>query len=161
MDVELLHWPVDEERLVELRSAGRARLLVIDPGTEAPVSDDLLEDWIRRPASIHDLRARIAGLERRIELSSPDQPVIDDCVVRFRGRLVPVPPVETRIVTLLIERVGVVVSRERLSRAGWPHGVSDRNALDVHMMRLRRRVGEIGLVIRTVRGRGYLLESRD
>jgi len=158
MEVELLHWPVDEDRLVELRSAGRARLLVIDPDTEAPVCGDLLEDWIRRPASIHDLRARIAGLERRMELSSSDRPIVDDCVVRFRGCLVPVPPVEMRIATLLIERVGAVVSREKLSDAGWPGGGADRNALDVHMMRLRRRMSEIGLSIRTVRGRGYLLE---
>jgi DNA-binding response OmpR family regulator len=31
--------------------------------------------------------------------------------------------------------------------------------LDVHVLRLRRRVAPIGLVIRTVRSRGYLLES--
>ena len=161
MDVELLHWPVDEERLVELRSEGRARLLVIDPDTEAPVSGDLLEDWIRRPASIHDLKARIAGLERRIELSLPDRPIIDDCVLRFRGAWVQVPPVEMRITSMLVGRFGAVVSRDQLSKAGWPDCGADRNALDVHMMRLRRRVDDVGLVVRTVRGRGYLLESLD
>jgi len=161
MEVELVHWPVDEERLVELRSEGRARLLVIDPDTEAPVSGDLLEDWIRRPATIHDLKARIAGLERRMELSMPDLPVIDDCVLRFRGSWVQVPPVEMRITGALVDRLGAVVSRDQLTKAGWPEGGADRNALDVHMMRLRRRTDEVGLAIRTVRGRGYLLESRD
>jgi len=32
--------------------------------------------------------------------------------------------------------------------------------LDVHALRLRRRLDSVGLVIRTVRSRGYLLEAR-
>jgi DNA-binding response OmpR family regulator len=51
-----------------------------------------------------------------------------------------------------------VVSREVLSERTWPEGIRGRNALDVHMLRLRRRVAEVGLAIRTVRSRGYLLE---
>jgi len=31
--------------------------------------------------------------------------------------------------------------------------------LDVHIVRLRRRLAPLGLVIRTVRSRGYLLEE--
>ena len=34
-----------------------------------------------------------------------------------------------------------------------------RNALDVHISRVRRRVAEVGLHIRTVRGRGYLMDA--
>ena len=34
-----------------------------------------------------------------------------------------------------------------------------RNALDVHILRLRRRIAELGLEIRTVRSRGYLLQA--
>ncbi len=155
----MIHWPVENDRLIELRSAGRARLLVIDSDIEAPVSGDVLEDWIRRPASIRDLRVRIAGLERRIELSGADRPVIDDCVLRFGGNWVAIPPVEMRITRALVERLDTVVGREILTRAGWPDGSSNRNALDVQVMRLRRRIDEIGLAIRTVRGRGYLLET--
>jgi DNA-binding response OmpR family regulator len=33
-----------------------------------------------------------------------------------------------------------------------------RNALDVRILRLRRRVADLGLAVRTVRHRGYLLE---
>ena len=51
-----------------------------------------------------------------------------------------------------------VVSRESLSTAGWPDGAPGRNALDVHVLRLRRRLAPLSLVIRTVRSRGYLLE---
>ncbi len=161
MEVELLHWPVDNDRLVELRSAGRARLLVIDPETEAPVSGDMFEDWIRRPASIRDLRARIAGLEQRLQALSDERPIIDDGVLRFDGDWVSIPPVEMRITRVLIDRFAAVARRDHLTRSGWPDGGAGRNALDVHVMRLRRRLGGVGLVIRTVRGRGYLLEADE
>jgi DNA-binding winged helix-turn-helix (wHTH) protein len=61
----------------------------------------------------------------------------------------------------MLERYGAVVSRDALSRAGWPQGAPGRNALDVHVLRLRRRLGPVGLAIRTVRSRGYLLERAE
>ncbi|HEX2272971.1 MAG TPA: helix-turn-helix domain-containing protein, partial [Acidimicrobiales bacterium] len=45
-----------------------------------------------------------------------------------------------------------------LIRAVWPGQAPGRNALDVHILRLRRRLRPLGLAIRTVRSRGYLLE---
>ena len=35
------------------------------------------------------------------------------------------------------------------------------NVVRVHMMRLRKRILPLGLVVRTVHGRGYLLERDD
>ena len=58
----------------------------------------------------------------------------------------------------MLDRYGAVVSRDALARAGWPDGSPGRNALDVHVLRLRRRLAPLGLAIRTVRSRGYLLE---
>ena len=49
--------------------------------------------------------------------------------------------------------------REVLSKHAWPEGAPTRNALDVHILRLRRRIAELGLEIRTVRSRGYLLQT--
>jgi DNA-binding response OmpR family regulator len=58
-----------------------------------------------------------------------------------------------------VSRLGTVVRREELASAGWPEGAPGRNALDVHVLRIRRRVAPLGLAIRTVRSRGYLLET--
>jgi DNA-binding winged helix-turn-helix (wHTH) protein len=52
-----------------------------------------------------------------------------------------------------------VVSRESLADAAWPEADSSNNNLDVAMGRLRRRLDPLGLVIRTVRSRGYLLSG--
>ena len=71
------------------------------------------------------------------------------------------PPVEHRLMTVLLERYRAVVSREALARAGWPEGIPGRNVLDVHIVGLRRRLAPLGLVIRTVRSRGYLLEMPE
>jgi DNA-binding winged helix-turn-helix (wHTH) protein len=69
------------------------------------------------------------------------------------------PPVEARLMVALIDRFGAVVSRDQLARSGWPEGSPGRNALDVHVLRLRRRIAPLGLSIKTVRSRGYLLEA--
>ena len=87
-------------------------------------------------------------------------PTLDgDGVLRFGTTWVSLPPVEARLTRAMVERFGAVVGRETLARAGWPEGTAGRNALDVHVLRLRRRLAVVGLVIRTVRSRGYLLEA--
>jgi DNA-binding winged helix-turn-helix (wHTH) protein len=61
-----------------------------------------------------------------------------------------------------MERRGTVVSRETLARSIWPDGIPrERNVLDVHVARLRRLLTSIGLELKTVRRRGYLLLDRE
>jgi DNA-binding response OmpR family regulator len=161
--VSLVRWPAERDRREALRRAGEPRLLLIERGTP-PLPSDPREDWIRLPADDVDLRARIETLRRRIEPEAPGLPAVDDDgVLRANERWAALPPVEARLVAALIGRFGAVVSRTALTGAGWPGGAPGRNALDVHILRLRRRIAPLGLVIRTVRSRGYLLEwvARD
>jgi len=162
MDVVLVRWPEERDRREALRRAGRPRLLLLENGSPAPVTGDGLEDWIRLPADEADVRARVDGLERRARTVAAQVPTIDDDgVLRLNGTWVALPPVEARLTGALLERFGAVVSRDLLARAGWPDGAPGRNALDVHVLRLRRRLEPLGLVIRTVRSRGYVLEASD
>ena len=159
MQVVLVRWPGERDLREELRQGRRPRLLVLDGGDPAPTTTDPLEDWIRLPADDRDLAARIASLEKRAELEWGSLPTLDeDDVLRADGAWVALPPVEARLMVALLERFAAVVSREALARAGWPSGAPGRNALDVHMLRLRRRLGPLRLAIRTVRSRGYVLE---
>lgn len=163
MDVVLVRWPAEGERRRRLADAGVARLLLVDPSEPPPQVVDPLEDWIRVPADEHDVQARLATLAARTGRSNPTSvPTLDDDgVVRCNGTWASLPPVEARLTAALLERLGAVVSRDALARAGWPEGAPGRNALDVHVLRLRRRLAPVGLVIRTVRSRGYLLELSD
>ena len=159
MDVALLRWPDEADRRDELAAERVPRLLVLDNGTAPPLTLDCLEDWVRSDANDDDVRARVAAVERRAAAHHEDAPAIDDDgVLRFCGKWVSLPPVEARLAAALVERFGAVVGRELLSNAGWPRGTSGRNALDVHILRLRRRLAQADLAIRTVRSRGYLLE---
>ena len=162
MDVTLVRWPAEQIRRDRLAEEGVPRLLLLEAGEAPPVIVDPLEDWIRVPAEDTDLRARVATLQARYDAAGAGSPALDDDgVIRVGSAWVSLPPVEARITNALLDRFGAVVSRDALARSGWPEGAPGRNALDVHVLRLRRRLAPLGLVIRTVRSRGYLLEAQD
>lgn len=160
VEVATIRWPADEAQRLQLEERGEPRLLVVEADQSPPPVSDPLEDWIRLPAGEQDRRARLETLRQRAQGVKESAPTIDgDGLVRSSQGWVSVPPVEARIAKLLIENLGEVVSRDSLGDAAWPEGPVQRNALDVRILRLRRRIQDIGLVIRTVRSRGYLLEA--
>ena len=159
MDVVLVRWPEEDARLRELRASGAPRLLLLNGESAPPDLGDCLEDWIRLPADDRDVRARVATLSSRAETDQPAPQVDGDGLLRHRGRWVALSPVESALAVTLVDRFGAVVGRDTLARRAWPNGVPTRNALDVHMLRLRRRVASLGLEIRTVRSRGYLMQA--
>lgn len=166
-DVALVRWPDQEQTRSALRASGRPRVLLLDPSTPAPEPGDPLEDWVRIPVAEADLQARVRWLAHRVALGAGalprptgTEPLLDeDGLIRVGERWVALPPVEHRLARALLAKLGTVVTREALSRAGWPDGAPGRNALDVHVLRLRRRLAPLRLTIHTVRSRGYLLEA--
>jgi DNA-binding response OmpR family regulator len=168
MDVTMLRWPEEAGRRSSISQSGVPRLLLVAHGEEPPPVADCLEDWIRVPAAESEVRARVDALAARGQAhlgngqeqpGGPRTPEIDDFgVLRLHGAWVALPPLEARLAEALLERLGAVTSRETLVRAGWPAEAPGRNALDVHVLRLRRRLQPVGLAIRTVRSRGYLME---
>ena len=160
MDVELVRWPEDAVRLAALRAEAAPRLLVVAPEAAPPEPNaDCLEDWVRLPAPETDLQARLQALAARSHQHG-GRPSLDvDGVLHFQNQGIPLPPVEQALVAVLLERYRAVVSRDALTRRAWNQRPPRRNTLDVHMVRLRRRIKPIGLEIRTVRSRGYLLQG--
>jgi DNA-binding response OmpR family regulator len=160
MDVALVRWPTEAERRARLQRTSTPRLLLVEEGQSPPMPEDCLEDWIRVPADDRDVRHRMEGLAFRAGQHVEEVPDLDhDGVIRFASAWVSLPPVEARLTRALVDRFGAVVGREALAKAGWPDGAPGRNALDVHVLRLRRRLTTVGLSIKTVRSRGYLLEA--
>jgi len=163
MQVELVQWPGEEARLSVMREDGRPRLVMVPVGVAPPLTSDVLEDWVRLPATDDDIRYRMRVLDDRTrDARERRNPEIDESgLLRMSDRWVSLPPVEHRLTLALLDRYRAVVSRDALARAGWPEGIPGRNVLDVHIVRLRRRLTPIGLAIRTVRSRGYLLEEGE
>lgn len=159
MEVEILRWPDEGEQLEQARSCGRPRLLLVDDADQPPAIVDPLEDWTRTSADPRDVQTRVETLARRAEPRS-ERPLVDGSgLLHFDSRWVALSPVEASLATVLVERFGAVVGREGLARSAWREGVPTRNALDVQMVRFRRRIESLGLEVRTVRSRGYLLQQ--
>jgi len=158
----LVRWPSEAEQRSRLAERHIPRLLLVDDGLPPPECVDCLEDWIRLPAPESDVRARMEGLLLRSRAHLRTVPEIDaHGVLRFGSGWVSLPPVEARLADALVVRYGAVVGRDTLRRAVWPGTAPGRNVLDVHVLRLRRRLAPVGLAIRTVRSRGYMLEQAD
>ncbi|MGW5266178.1 winged helix-turn-helix domain-containing protein [Microbispora sp. NPDC004025] len=162
-EVRLLRWPVQRDLREKYRSRNVPRILIVEAGSDAPVCDDIYEDWVRAPIGRDDLRSRVDALSRRYRRYQRSRlPWIDDDVLRYRSRSTSVSPTQAELLNLLISRFGEVVAREALkSRLYRDCGGSDtRNALDLHMMRIRNRIQPLGLTLRTVWGRGYVLDGQ-
>lgn len=158
LDVVMVQWPAEHDRLLHLRDLDAPHLVMVEPDADPPDPHPGLEDWIRLPASAADVRVRVDGLLARAAVAASLRPVIDASgLIRFRGSSASVSPTEAALLDALAQRWGAVVGRDALQSL-LPTGDS-ANALDASMSRLRRRVEPVGLSIRTVRRRGYVLES--
>jgi DNA-binding response OmpR family regulator len=163
VDVELVAWPAEAERRTAFERDGVPRLLMVARDSPPPPpTGDCLQDWVRVPADGAEVAFRVLGLQHRARLHGVRVPAVnDDGVLRHGDGWVALPPIEAHLARVLTERFGDVVGRDALMRSGWAFGARPvrRNVLDVHMLRLRRRLAPVDLVVRTIRGRGYLLES--
>jgi hypothetical protein len=159
MDVELVRWPGDPQRLAGLRDRGVPRLLLVSDDADPPIPTDCLEDWVAAGAPEPALDARRRALLARARAHGARPEIDDDGLLRHHDAWVSLSPVEQSLTRALLDRFGAVVGREDLATRAWPAGAPTRNALDVHVLRLRRRLAPLDLEIRTVRSRGYLLQE--
>jgi DNA-binding response OmpR family regulator len=106
------------------------------------------DDYVTKPFSPRELRARIKALMRRV--STPDTEVfrfgnteIDftRCQVRRNGTAVDLSALEFKLLTVFVRNRGRVLTRDRLIDAAWGPGVSlsDR-VVDNHIVSLRRKL---------------------
>lgn len=80
--------------------------------------------------------------------------------VRIDGELVDVTTKEFDLLATLVSHADETLPREDLITAVWSGGeVPDERTVDVHIRRLRRRLGEYASVVRTMRGSGYRYDT--
>lgn len=128
------------------------------------------DDYITKPFSMRELIARVNAVLRRSEGAEKDLPAYDDGVlsidpatfsVRCRGSEVRLTRKEFALLSELARNQGRVMTREVLLDRVW--GLTyygDSRTLDVHIRRLRQKLGDPAL-IETVTGIGYrLCDSR-
>lgn len=123
------------------------------------------DDYITKPFSIKVLLARVAAVLRRAEESAGSGAITrigpvrintdtHECVVD--GAPVKLTLTEFRLLAALAQASGKVLSRSTLmNRAMGPGVTVTERTIDVHITSIRRKLGEAGQMIQTVRGVGY------
>jgi len=76
------------------------------------------------------------------------------------GTVLPLTTVEYEILSRLAEAAGSIVARERLIAEVFERQFNPEDrALDVHIHRLRRKLGPYGWLLVTVRGAGHMMRA--
>lgn len=157
-----------DELLARLRAKGGhlpVLILTARDGVEDRIRglDSGADDYLVKPADLHELAARLRALVRRARGEASPRLRAGDVEldpanreVRLRGIPVSLPPREFALLHELLLNAGRALSREQLEERlyAWGEEVGS-NAVEVHVHHLRRKLGAD--VIRTVRGVGYLV----
>ncbi len=159
----------------ELRRAGlRTPILILTAKTQEAEKVLGLElgadDYVTKPFSPRELRARVKALLRRASGDTPEvyrfgemEVDVTRCELRRAGEPVEVTPLEFKLLTAFIRNRGRVLTREQLLDEVWGRGtfVTDR-VVDNQIVSLRRKIeGEPArpCYLVSVRGVGYRFDG--
>jgi DNA-binding response OmpR family regulator len=123
------------------------------------------DDYVVKPFSMKELAARCRVAIRRAENGGETAAAYSDenfeiefdaFVVRYRDQELRLTHKEFELFRHLVERVGRVVTRERLLELMWGHDREvDSRSVDAHIRRLRQKLGPARAHIETLVGLGY------
>lgn len=126
------------------------------------------DDYLIKPIKLPELAARLRVQIRRkhaVSAATIEYPPLTlhvrDRLVTHLGEPFALSPREFSLLETLLMRVGKVVSKESLlsNISDWDDNLGS-NAIEVFMHRLRKKLLQVGIEIRTVRGLGYLLDKQ-
>jgi two-component system, OmpR family, phosphate regulon response regulator PhoB len=126
------------------------------------------DDYLGKPFSPQELVLRVGAVLRRVQQEPPTGPTgkvlrlgpvqvdVEGAAARVEGRLLDLTPTELRLLVVLMERRGRVQSRRQLLEAVWEVTANiTTRTVDMHVQRLRQKLGSAGVWIETMRGFGY------
>ncbi|TCK99292.1 two-component system OmpR family response regulator [Shimia isoporae] len=160
---------LDVLRAMRLRDDGTPVILLTARGE---LSDRITgldtgaDDYLVKPFEMDELEARIRALSRRKNLDFASLETIGrlefdraNRKVSAAGVALDVPRKEAAVLECLIERRGRIVSKAHLIEHVYGVGAEvEDSAIEPHVSRLRKRIADYGLSIKTARGLGYMLE---
>lgn len=127
------------------------------------------DDYMTKPFELRELEARLHALVRRcyggfstiIEVGNL-QLDTSNRLIQVNGEMLSISSREMAVLELLLMQAGKVVSKDRIAQ----HLVSESdaladNAIEVYVHRVRKHIQPYDVVIRTIRGLGYLLENKS
>ena len=133
------------------------------------------DDYIAKPLSMKEVKARVRAVLRRSALSQSQQPMtstdsricyegialdLNAKTVTLDGEELICTKLEIELLSFFLQHPGKVFSRDDLLKYCWPQNVLvlDRT-VDVNITRLRKKIGRYGKQIKTRVGYGYCFEK--
>lgn len=121
------------------------------------------DDYIVKPFSVKEVIARVRAVLRRAEKEAAPKYEDDNLTVDFEDMRVSCSDTEVKLTRKefsllehLIKNIGRVATRQQLLDNVWGYSYfGDTRTLDVHIRRLRQKMGDCGGCIETVVGVGY------
>ncbi|NDP42235.1 MAG: phosphate regulon transcriptional regulatory protein PhoB [Aromatoleum sp.] len=178
-DLLLLDWMLPGQSGLalakQLRADARTRELPIimvtargDESDKVAGLEAWVDDYVTKPFSPRELKARIKAVLRRKAPEAAQEPLevgalrLDPVThrVTVEGKSVPIGPTEFRLLRFFLARPERVHSRTQLLDHVWgDHVYIEERTVDVHIRRLRIALEPFGRdgMIETVRGSGYRL----
>ncbi len=147
--------------------------------TAKTAEDDLLtgfnlggDDYIHKPFSVKEVIVRVKAVLKRGEakdLEEKSSIVIDELELNLKKRklkigseIIELTKKEFEILTLLLQRDGYILSRDAILKRVWDeHTIVSERTVDVHMARLRKKLGTFGKYIKNKPGYGYTFEKNS
>lgn len=125
------------------------------------------DDYMTKPFELAELEARVRALIRRSE-GEPASEIVHGLLrfdtvgrrVTVNGEVVDLRNREICLLEILLRHAGQVVSKERIADQLFDFDdQAGLTAIELYIHRLRKKLSPAGVVIRTVRGLGYLLDK--
>lgn len=129
------------------------------------------DDFIEKPFDLNVVTAKVQAMLRRAYSFQGNLNVLEhqglllnlnDGIVSYKEKKAELTKNEFKILQVLMEHAGKIVTREELMTALWESDAFvDDNTLTVNVTRLRRKLAELAAVefIKTKKGIGYIIET--
>lgn len=131
------------------------------------------DDYLTKPFSPRELVLRVGAVLRRAQspaIAGSAKTLrgggitvdLNATSVEVDGQPVDLTPTEYRLLVSLLERRGRVQNRQQLLEGAWDvHARIETRTVDMHVQRLRAKLGSAGDWIETVRGFGYRFRGKE
>lgn len=129
------------------------------------------DDYIKKPFSVMELLSRVGAIARRASTSEKDRNILEfggivmnnlKRVVTIDGEEVDFTFKEYELLKYLILNKEIVISREKLLTYIWGYDYEgETRTVDMHIKLLRDKLKDKRNYIKTIRGVGYMLSTKD